>query len=244
MNIHEHQAKDLLRKYGVATSGGGAAFSPEEAEKIAATIPTEVKVVKAQIHAGGRGKGHFKEKEAGEKGGVRFAKSPAEARALAEQMLNHTLVTIQTGPAGREVKRLYLSEATSIGRELYLSALVDRASSRVAFIASTEGGMDIEKVAHDTPDKILTLTIDPASGLQPFHSRKIAFALGLTGGQIKECAAMIEGLYRLVLEKDVSLIEINPLVVTTDGHLIALDAKMSFDSNALFRHPDIVALRD
>jgi succinyl-CoA synthetase beta subunit len=244
MNIHEHQAKDLLRKYGVATSGGGAAFSAEEAEKIATSIETEVKVVKAQIHAGGRGKGHFKEKEAGEKGGVRFAKSPAEARALAEQMLGRTLVTIQTGPAGREVKRLYLSEATSIGRELYLSALVDRASSRVAFIASTEGGMDIEKVAHDTPDKILTLTIDPATGLQPFHSRKIAFALGLTGGQIKECAAMIEGLYRLVLEKDVSLIEINPLVVTTDGHLIALDAKMSFDSNALFRHPDIMALRD
>jgi succinyl-CoA synthetase beta subunit len=244
MNIHEHQAKDLLRKYGVATSGGGAAFSPEEAEKIAGTIETEVKVVKAQIHAGGRGKGHFKEKEAGEKGGVRFAKSAAEARVLAEQMLGKTLVTIQTGPAGREVQRLYLSEATSIGRELYLSALVDRASSRIAFIASTEGGMDIEKVAHDTPDKILTLTIDPASGLQPFHSRKIAFALGLTGGQIKECAAMIEGLYRLVLEKDVSLIEINPLVVTTDGHLIALDAKMSFDSNALFRHPDIMALRD
>jgi succinyl-CoA synthetase beta subunit len=244
MNIHEHQAKDLLRKYGVATSGGGAAFSPEEAEKIAGTIETEIKVVKAQIHAGGRGKGHFKEKEAGEKGGVRFAKSAAEARALAEQMLGKTLVTIQTGPAGRTVQRLYISEATSIARELYLSALVDRASSRVAFIASTEGGMDIEKVAHDTPDKILTLTIDPASGLQPFHSRKIAFALGLTGGQIKECAAMIEGLYRLVLEKDVSLIEINPLVVTTDGHLIALDAKMSFDSNALFRHPDIMALRD
>ena len=244
MNIHEHQAKDLLRQYGVATSGGGAAFTPEEAEKIAATLDTEVKVVKAQIHAGGRGKGHFKEKEAGENGGVRFAKSPAEARQLAEQMLGKTLVTVQTGPAGRTVQRLYLSEATNIGRELYLSALVDRASSRVAFIASTEGGMDIEQVAHDTPEKILTLTIDPATGLQPFHSRKIAFALGLTGGQIKECAAMIEGLYKLMLDKDVSLLEINPLVVTKEGHLQALDCKMSFDSNALFRHPDIMALRD
>jgi succinyl-CoA synthetase beta subunit len=244
MNIHEHQAKDLLRQYGVATSGGGAAFTPEEAEKIAAGIATEVRVVKAQIHAGGRGKGQFKEKEAGEKGGVRFAKSPAEARELAAQMLGKTLVTIQTGPAGRIVRRIYISDAASIGRELYLSALVDRASSRVAFIASTEGGMDIEKVAHDTPDKIMTLTIDPATGLQPFHSRKIAFALGLKGDQIKQCAKMIEGLYKLVLEKDLSLLEINPLVVTKEGDLTALDAKMSFDSNALFRHPDIVALRD
>jgi succinyl-CoA synthetase beta subunit len=244
MNIHEHQAKDLLRQYGVPTSGGGVAFTPEEAEKIAAGIETEVRVVKAQIHAGGRGKGHFKEKEAGEKGGVRFAKSPAEAKVLAEQMLGKTLVTIQTGPAGRVVRRIYLTEAANIGRELYLSALVDRGSSRVAFIASTEGGMDIEKVAHDTPDKILTLTIDPATGLQPFHSRKIAFALGLIGDQVKQCAKMIEGLYKLVLEKDLSLLEINPLVVTTEGNLTALDCKMSFDSNALFRHPDIVALRD
>ncbi|MDQ8698676.1 ADP-forming succinate--CoA ligase subunit beta [Hyphomicrobium sp. LHD-15] len=244
MNIHEHQAKELLRQYGVPTSGGGAAFTPEEAEKIAAGIQTEVRVVKAQIHAGGRGKGHFKEKEAGEKGGVRFAKTPAEARDLAAQMLGKTLVTIQTGPAGRIVRRIYISDAANIGRELYLSALVDRASSRVAFIASTEGGMDIEKVAHDTPEKILTLTVDPASGLQPFHSRKIAFALGLKGDQIKQCAKMIEGLYKLVLEKDLSLLEINPLVVTKEGDLTALDAKMSFDSNALFRHPDIVALRD
>jgi succinyl-CoA synthetase beta subunit len=244
MNIHEHQAKDLLRQYGVPTSGGGVAFTPEEAEKIAHGIETEVRVVKAQIHAGGRGKGHFKEPEAGEKGGVRFAKSPAETRVLAEQMLGKTLVTIQTGPAGRTVKRIYITEAASIGRELYLSALVDRASSRVAFIASTEGGMDIEKVAHDTPDKILTLTVDPASGLQPFHSRKIGFALGLKGDQLKECAKLVGGLYRLLLEKDLSLVEINPLIVTTDGHLSALDAKMSFDGNALFRHPDIVALRD
>jgi len=244
MNIHEHQAKDLLRQYGVPTSGGGVAFTPDEAEKVAARIDTEVRVVKAQIHAGGRGKGRFKEPEAGDKGGVRFAKSAAEARAAAEQMLGKTLVTIQTGPVGRVVRRIYLTEQASIGRELYLSALVDRKSSRVAFIASTEGGMDIEKVAHDTPDKILTLTVDPATGLQPFHSRKIAFALGLKGGQVKECAAMIDGLYRLVLEKDLSLVEINPLVVTTDGHLTALDAKMSFDGNALFRHPDIVAMRD
>jgi succinyl-CoA synthetase beta subunit len=244
MNIHEHQAKDLLRQYGVATSGGGVAFTPEEAEKIASAIDTEVRVVKAQIHAGGRGKGHFKEKEAGEKGGVRFAKSAAEAKMMAEQMLGRTLVTIQTGPAGRVVRRIYLTEAANIGRELYLSALVDRASSRVAFIASTEGGMDIEKVAHDTPDKILTLTVDPATGLQPFHSRKIAFALGLKGDQIKQCAKMVEGLYKLVVEKDLSLLEINPLIVTKEGDLTALDAKMSFDSNALFRHPDIIALRD
>jgi len=244
MNIHEHQAKDLLRQYGVPTSGGGAAFTPEDAEKIAAGIETEVRVVKAQIHAGGRGKGRFKEPEAGEQGGVRFAKSPAEAKALAAQMLGKTLVTVQTGPAGRVVRRIYITEAASIDRELYLSALVDRASSRIAFIASTEGGMDIEKVAHETPDKILTLTVDPATGLMPFHSRKIAFALGLKGEQVKECAKMIEGLYRLLNDKDVSLLEINPLIVTKDGHLSALDAKISFDGNAVFRHPDIAALRD
>ena len=244
MNIHEHQAKDLLRQYGVPTTGGAAAFTPDEAEKAAAAVATPVRVVKAQIHAGGRGKGRFKEPEAGEKGGVRFAKSPAEARTLAEQMLGRTLVTVQTGEGGRVVRRLYIQEDVNIGRELYLSALVDRGSSRIAFIASTEGGMDIEKVAHETPDKILTMTVDPATGLQPFHSRKVAFALGLKGEQVKDCARMIEGLYKLTLDKDLSLVEINPLVVTKEGRLVALDAKMSFDGNALFRHPDIAALRD
>jgi succinyl-CoA synthetase beta subunit len=201
-------------------------------------------VVKSQIHAGGRGKGRFKEAEAGDKGGVRFAKTPAEVRTLAEQMLGKTLVTLQTGPAGRVVRRIYIQDSVNVGRELYLSALVDRASSRVAFIASTAGGMDIEKVAHETPDKILTLTVDPATGLQPFHSRKIAFALGLAGDQVRACEKIVEGIYRLMLDKDVSLLEINPLVVTKEGQLMCLDAKMSFDGNALFRHPDILALRD
>jgi len=244
MNIHEHQAKELLGAYGVETGKGFAVFTPDEAEKAAGEITTPTIVVKAQIHAGGRGKGRFKEPEAGDKGGVRFAKSRAEARALAEQMLGRTLVTLQTGAAGRVVRRLYLQEAVNVGRELYLSALVDRGSSRVAFIASTEGGMDIEKVAHDTPDKILTLSVDPATGLQPFHTRKIGFSLGLTGDQIKQCAKMVDGIYRMMLDKDVSLLEINPLVVTKEGQLICLDAKVSFDGNALFRHPDIVALRD
>jgi succinyl-CoA synthetase beta subunit len=244
MNIHEHQAKELLGQYGIDVGRGFAAFTPAEVEKAAGQLTTPVLVVKAQIHAGGRGKGQFKEPEAGEKGGVRFAKSPAEAKTLAEQMLGKTLVTVQTGPAGRVVRRIYIQEATKIARELYLSALVDRKSSRIAFIASTEGGMDIEKVAHDTPDKILTMTIDPASGLQPFHARKISFALGLKGDQVKQCARLLDGLYRLIQDKDLSLLEINPLVVTEEGNLLCLDAKMNFDGNALFRHPDIVALRD
>ena len=244
MNVHEYQAKELLRQYGVPLAQGAPALSVDEAVKAAQTLPGPIWVVKSQIHAGGRGKGKFKEANAGDKGGVRLANSIAEVKTFAEQMLGSTLVTIQTGPAGRVVKRLFVEDGTQIARELYLSALVDRATSRIAFIASTEGGMDIEKVAHETPDKILTLTIDPATGLQPFHSRKIAFALGLTGDQVKECAKMIAGLYRLLNEKDVSLLEINPLIVTKDGHLSALDAKISFDGNALFRHPDIAALRD
>jgi succinyl-CoA synthetase beta subunit len=244
MNIHEHQAKELLAKYGIDVGQGFVAFTPEEAEKAAGQIKTPTIVVKAQIHAGGRGKGKFKEPEAGDKGGVRFAKSAAEAKTLAEQMLGRTLVTIQTGAPGRTVRRIYLQDAVNIARELYLSALVDRASSRIAFIVSTEGGMDIEKVAHDTPEKILTLTVDPATGLQPFHARKIAFALGLKGDEIKACAKLVVGLYRFLIEKDVSLLEINPLVVTKEGQLVALDAKVGFDGNALFRHPDIVALRD
>ncbi len=244
MNIHEHQAKELYRQYGIPTGKGGAAFTVEEAVEAAKQLPGPVWVVKAQIHAGGRGKGTFKEKEAGEKGGVRLAKSIDEVKTFAGEMLGRTLVTVQTGDAGRVVRRLYVEDGTAIDKELYLSMLVDRATSRVAFIVSTEGGMDIEKVAHDTPEKIVTLSIDPASGFQPFHGRKIAFALGLKGEAFKQMQAMAANLYRLFLEKDMSLLEINPLVVTKEGNLIALDGKMNFDSNALFRHPEIVAYRD
>jgi len=244
MNIHEHQAKELYRQYGIPTGKGGAAFTVEEAVAAARQLPGPVWVVKAQIHAGGRGKGTFKEKDAGEKGGVRLAKSIDEVKQFAGEMLGRTLVTVQTGDAGRVVRRLYVEDGTAIARELYLSMLVDRATSRVAFIASTEGGMDIEKVAHDTPEKIFTMSVDPAAGFQPFHGRKIAFALGLKGEAAKQMQAMAANLYRMFLEKDMSLLEINPLVVTKEGSLIALDGKMNFDSNALFRHPEIVAMRD
>jgi len=244
MNIHEYQAKELYRQYGVPTGEGYPAFSADEAVTAAKKLPGPVWVVKSQIHAGGRGKGTFKEKVAGEKGGVRIAKSIEEVEEFAGQMLGNTLVTVQTGPAGRVVKRLYIEDGSAIDKELYLSALVDRETSRVAFIASTEGGMDIEKVAHDTPEKIFTMSIDPASGYQPFHGRKIAFALGLKGDLVKQCSKLIEALYTMVVDKDMSLLEINPLVVTKDGKLICLDGKMNFDGNALYRHPDIVAMRD
>jgi succinyl-CoA synthetase beta subunit len=244
MNIHEHQAKELYRQYGIPTGKGAAAFTVEEAVEAAKQLPGPVWVVKAQIHAGGRGKGTFKEKEAGEKGGVRLAKSVDEVKQFAGEMLHRTLVTVQTGDAGRVVRRLYIEDGTAIDKELYLSMLVDRATSRVAFIVSTEGGMDIEKVAHDTPEKIVTLSIDPASGFQPFHGRKIAFALGLKGDAFKQMQATAANLYRMFIEKDMSLLEINPLVVTKEGNLIALDGKMDFDSNSLFRHPEIVAYRD
>ena len=244
MNIHEYQAKELFKQYGVPTTAGFPVASPAEAVKAAKQLPGPMYVVKAQIHAGGRGKGRFKEKDAGEKGGVRIAKSADDVKSFAAQMLGHTLVTVQTGPAGRVVKKLYVQEDVNIGRELYLSALVDRSTSRVAFIVSTEGGMDIEKVAHDTPEKILTLSIDPATGVQPFHGRRIAFALGLTGDANKQCVKLVADLYRMIVEKDMSLLEVNPLVVTKDGRLVCLDGKMNFDSNALFRHPDVVAMRD
>ena len=244
MNIHEYQAKELYRQYGVNTPKGVAAFTVEEAVKAAQQLPGPVWVVKAQIHAGGRGKGKFKEAAAGDKGGVRLAKSIDEVKAFAEQMLGSTLVTVQTGPAGRVVKRLYVEDGSQIERELYLSALVDRATSRISFIASQAGGMDIEQVAHDTPEKIVTLTIDPASGYFPFHGRKIAFALGLIGDQVGQCVKMIGDLYRLFVDKDMSMLEVNPLVVTKDGKLICLDGKMDFDSNALYRHKDILELRD
>ena len=244
MNIHEYQAKALLKEFGAPIGKGAPAFTPDEAVKAARDIGGSVWVVKSQIHAGGRGKGRFKEVAAGDKGGVRLARSLDEVRAHAAAMLGNTLVTIQSGPEGKTVHRLYIEEGSAIARELYLSALVDRATSRVAFIASTEGGVDIEKVAHDTPDKIVTVQIDPASGFQPFHGRDIAFALKLTGDQVKECVKLIGQLYRAFIEKDMALLEINPLIVNKDGPLLCLDAKVNFDDNALFRHPEIVALRD
>jgi succinyl-CoA synthetase beta subunit len=244
MNIHEYQAKELYRQYGVPTPNGFPAFSVEEAVEAAKKLPGPVWVVKAQIHAGGRGKGKFKQPSAGDKGGVRLAKSLEEVEMFAKEMLGKTLVTVQTGPAGRVVNRLYVEDGSAIARELYLSALVDRATSRVAFIVSEAGGMNIEDVAHDTPEKIHTLTIDPATGYQPFHGRKVGFALNLKGDQLKACGNLVENLYRMVVEKDMSLLEINPLVVTNDGKLVCLDGKINFDSNALYRHPEIVALRD
>ena len=234
MNIHEYQAKAVLREFGAPVPEGGIAFTANEAVKAAEKLGGPVWVVKAQIHAGGRGKG----------GGVKVVKSIDEVKSEAERMLGMTLVTHQTGPEGKEVGRVYIEDGSDIDRELYLSALVDRETSRIAFIASTEGGMDIEEVAAKTPEKILTITIDPASGFSGFHGRKIAFALGLKGDQVKQCVKLIGTLYRALIEKDASLLEINPLVVTGAGDLICLDAKMNFDDNALFRHPDIVELRD
>ncbi|MCB1547345.1 MAG: ADP-forming succinate--CoA ligase subunit beta, partial [Hyphomicrobiaceae bacterium] len=244
MNIHEYQAKELLRTFGVPVPKGVAAFTPAEAVKAAETLPGPIWVVKSQIHAGGRGKGRFMEPEAGDKGGVRLARSKDEVKLFAEQMLGRTLVTVQTGEAGRVVKRVYVEDGSDIARELYLSALVDRATSRISFIASTEGGMDIEEVAHSTPEKILTITIDPAAGYFPHHGRQIAFALGLAGDQVKQCVKLIGELYRAFVEKDMSMLEINPLIVTKAGDLVCLDAKVNFDDNALFRHKDVLALRD
>jgi succinyl-CoA synthetase beta subunit len=244
MNIHEYQAKELYRQYGVPTPQGFPAFTVAEAVEAAKKLPGPVWVVKAQIHAGGRGKGKFKEADAGDKGGVRLAKSVAEVETFAKQMLGKTLVTLQTGEAGRVVKRLYVEDGSAIERELYLSALVDRVTSRVSFIASQAGGMDIEQVAHDTPEKIITMSIDPATGFSGFHGRKIAFALGLKGDQVNQCVKLLGGLYKMFVEKDMSLLEINPLIVTKDGKLVALDGKMNFDSNALFRHPEIMEYRD
>ncbi len=244
MNVHEYQAKELLRGYGVPLAQGAPAFTVEEAVAAAQKLPGPVWVVKAQIHAGGRGKGKFKEPDAGDKGGVRLARSIDEVRDNAQQVLGKTLVTIQTGPGGRVVKRLFIEEGCDIGRELYLSALVDRATSRISFIASTEGGMDIEKVAHEAPDKIVTLSIDPASGYAPFHGRKIAAALKLEGAQIDQCVTLIGQLYRAFVDKDMSLLEVNPLVVTKAGKLLCLDAKITFEDSALFRHKDVAELRD
>jgi len=234
MNIHEYQAKDLMASYGLPTAKGIVAVSPDVARAAAQKIGGDLWVVKAQVHAGGRGKG----------GGVKLAKSPDEVRELASEMIGMQLVTHQTGPQGKKVSKIYVEEGSSIERELYLSLLVDRASSRISFIASTQGGMDIEKVAADTPDKIISLDVDPASGISGFHGRQMAFALGLSGEAFKQCVKLVGGLYKLFLEKDASLIEINPLVVTKTGELLILDAKMNFDDNALYRHKDIMELRD
>jgi succinyl-CoA synthetase beta subunit len=244
MNIHEYQAKAVLRDFGVPVSRGKAIFSADEAEAAARELPGPVWVVKSQIHAGGRGKGKFKESDAGDKGGVRLAKSVDEVKTFARQMLGRTLVTLQTGEAGKQVNRLYIEEGSDIESEFYLSMLVDRATSRIAFVVSTEGGMDIEQVAHDTPEKIVTLSVDPATGAMPHHGRAIAEALGLKGDLAKQAEALTLKLYRAFTEKDMSMLEVNPLVVTKDGKLVCLDAKVSFDSNALYRHPDMVSLRD
>ena len=244
MNIHEYQAKALLRSYGAPVSDGRVVLKAEEAKTAAGELDGPLWVVKAQIHAGGRGKGRFKEPEAGEKGGVRLAKSVEEAAAQAKQMLGRTLVTHQTGPAGKQVNRIYIEDGSDIARELYLALLVDRATSRIAFVSSTEGGMDIEEVARATPEKIVTFSVDPATGLLDFHGRRVAFALGLEGGQVKQCVALIRTLYRAFVEKDMEMLEINPLVVLKDGNLKVLDAKIGFDNNALYRQPEVMALRD
>jgi succinyl-CoA synthetase beta subunit len=234
MNIHEYQAKAVLREFGLPVPRGHAAMSVDEAVKAAETLATPVLVVKAQIHAGGRGKA----------GGVKVVKSKEDVRKEAQRLLGSVLVTHQTGPHGKQVNRLYIEEGSAIDREFYLSALVDRETSRVAFVVSTEGGMDIEKVAHDTPEKIITFSVDPATGIMPHHGRTVAQALGLTGDLAKQAEVLVAKLYTAFVAKDMSLLEINPLVVTKANQLVCLDAKIGFDDNALYRHPDIVALRD
>jgi succinyl-CoA synthetase beta subunit len=244
MNVHEYQAKAVLREFGVPLSRGVAVLAAGDAEKAAKELGGPLWVVKSQIHAGGRGKGRFKEKEAGDKGGVRLARSVDEAVAHARAMFGKTLVTKQTGAEGRKVQRLYFEEGSDIDRELYLSALVDRATGRIAFIASREGGMDIEEVAAKTPEKILTVHVDPAAGYTPHVGRTIAFGLGLKGPLVEQCVSLIGKLYAAFTAKDMSLLEVNPLVVTRDGRLLCLDAKIGFDDNALYRHPELSALRD
>jgi len=244
MNIHEYQAKALLKGFGAPVAAGVPVFSADEAEAAARSLPGPLWVVKSQIHAGGRGKGRFKEASAGDKGGVRLARSVDEVVKFAREMLGSTLVTKQTGPAGKQVNRLYVEDGADIARELYCSLLVDRSVGRVAFVVSTEGGMDIETVAHDTPEKIVTVAIDPEAGVTTADVAAIGAALTLDGAAAQDAQALFPLLYRSFLEKDMSLLEVNPLIVLKDGHLRVLDAKMSFDGNALFRHPDVEALRD
>jgi len=234
MNIHEYQAKGLLKKYGAPVLSSGVAYTAAEAVDEAKKLGGPVWVVKAQIHAGGRGKA----------GGVKVVKSLEDVESVAKELIGKTLVTHQTGPEGKEVKRVFVEDGCAIKSEFYLSLLVDRATSQVAIIASTEGGMDIEDVAEATPEKIVTITIDPVAGLQPYHCRRVAFGLNLSGQAAKECQKVVASLYRAFTELDASMLEINPLVLTEDDHMVVLDAKMSFDGNALFRHPDVRELRD
>jgi succinyl-CoA synthetase beta subunit len=243
MNIHEYQGKELLKRYGVTVLDGHVAWTPEEAEAVVTKLPGPVYVVKSQIHAGGRGAGRFADDPNG-KGGVRLARSPAEVKAAAEAMIGHTLVTKQTGPHGRPVRRVYVEAGCDIARELYLSLLVDRVSGRVTIIASTEGGMEVEEVAAKHPEKILRVGVDPASGISGFHARRLASGLGLTGKQAASFGKFVAGIYAAFSALDCAVIEINPLVVTGGGEVIALDAKVSFDDNALFRHPELEKLRD
>ena len=244
MNIHEHQAKALLKTYGLPVASGVAIFKPEEAAAAAGQLPGPLYVVKSQIHAGGRGKGKFKELGPDAKGGVRLAKSADEVAAHVREMLGNTLVTKQTGPAGKQVNRLYIEDGADIARELYCSLLVDRETGKVSFVVSTEGGMDIEAVAHDTPEKIITVAIDPSAGVTEGDVAKIADALGLEGAARSDAGVVFPALYKAFVDKDMSLLEVNPLIVMEDGHLRVLDAKMSFDNNALFRHPELAELRD
>ncbi|HEX7710297.1 MAG TPA: ADP-forming succinate--CoA ligase subunit beta [Sphingomonadaceae bacterium] len=244
MNIHEYQAKELLAKFGIGVPAGFPALTVEDAVAAARKLPGPLYVVKAQIHAGGRGKGKFKELGPHAKGGVRLAHSIEEVEANAGEMLGNTLVTVQTGATGKQVNRLYITDGVDIAHEYYLSMLVDRGSGRVAMIVSTEGGMDIEAVAHDTPEKITTVTIDPAEGFMPHHGRAVAFALKLKGELNKAAAKLAKQLYEAFMALDCSLLEINPLVETKGGELLVLDSKMSFDSNALYRHPEVEAMRD
>src|SRR5216683_460071 len=244
MNIHEYQAKALLHGFGVPISHGVPVLRASDSDVAAKTLGGPIWVVKSQIHAGGRGKGKFKEASAGDKGGVCIAKSVAEVNEFAKQMLGATLVTIQTGPHGKQVNRLYIEEGSEIDKEFYLSILVDRETAEVSFVVSTEGGVNIEDVAHNNPEKIVTFSVDPATGIMPHHGRRVAQAFGLTGDLAKQAESVVSKLYAAFVAKDMSLLEINPLVVTKSGELICLDAKVGFDANALYRHPDVLALRD
>ena len=241
MNIHEYQAKALFEKYGVPVPKGAAAKTPEEFVTALALLPEGATMVKSQIHAGGRGKGTFTN---GFKGGVKFCKTKSDALAMAGNMLGHTLVTIQTGPAGRKVQTVYFTVASDIKKEYYLAILIDRATSKPVIVASTEGGVEIEKVAHETPEKIHKIFVDPAYGLADFQVRELITQLGLTGNEAKNAGKLIRNLYTCYWETDAAMVEVNPLITTPTGEVLALDAKVSFDDNALFRHPEIVALRD
>jgi succinyl-CoA synthetase beta subunit len=244
MNIHEYQAKALLSEFGVPVSKGVPVLRPEDAETAAKALPGPIWVVKSQIHAGGRGKGKFKEASAGDKGGVRIAKSVGEVKEFARQMLGATLVTVQTGPAGKQVNRLYVEDGSDIDKEFYLSILVNRETSKVSFVVSTEGGVNIEDVAHSTPEKIESFSVDPATGIMSHHGRAVAKALKLSGDLAKQAEKLTTQLYNAFVGKDMAMLEINPLVVTRQGQLRVLDAKVAFDDSALFRHPDVAALRD